>query len=144
MDRDSGGGCTGILHWRRIKMMALFGGKPQKKAKKQTKQNEKINEKTRKGNFKKINFKCRWFSQRRHQIVKSKSEVLRILIYTRLKINKKINLCTSFQSRSMFHLENTISQEKEMGAKTESYGESKTYHLLLTLPTSLGRLALEL
>ena len=44
----------------------------------------------------------------------------------------------------MFHLENTISQEKEMGAKTESYGESKTYHLLLTLPTSLGRLALEL
>ena len=30
-----------------------------------------------------------------------------------------------------------ISQEKKMGAKT-------TYHLLLTLPTSLGRLALEL
>ena len=37
-----------------------------------------------------------------------------------------------------------ISQEKEMGAKTESSGESQTYHLLLTLPTSLGRLALEL
>ena len=30
------------------------------------------------------------------------SEVLRILIYT-----KKINLCTSFQSHSMFHFENT-------------------------------------
>ena len=34
------------------------------------------------------------------------SEVLRILIYTRLKI-KKVNLSTSFHSRSMFHFENT-------------------------------------
>ena len=35
------------------------------------------------------------------------SEVLRILIYTRLKIDEKRNLCTSFQHRSMFHFENT-------------------------------------
>ena len=47
------GFCIGEEH---IKMMALFGGKPQKKTKKQTKQNEKINEKTRKGNFKKNQF----------------------------------------------------------------------------------------
>ena len=31
--------------------------------------------------------------------------VLQILIYTRLKINKKINLCTSFLPRSMFRFE---------------------------------------
>ena len=33
------------------------------------------------------------------------SGVLQILIYTRLKINKKINLCTSFLPRSMFRFE---------------------------------------
>ena len=35
------------------------------------------------------------------------SEVLRILIYTRLKINKKINLWTSFLPRSLFRFENS-------------------------------------
>ena len=47
----------------------------------------------------------RWFSRWCHQIVKSKknSEVLRVLICTRLKINKKINPCTTFQSCAIYY-----------------------------------------
>ena len=89
------GFCIGEEH---VKMMALNGGKLQKKTNEQTKRKEKLSKKTRKGNLKN--------SISIVQIVKSKSQVLRSLIYTRLKINKKINLCTSFQSRSMFHFEN--------------------------------------
>ena len=72
------GFCIGEEH---VKMMALNGGKLQKKTNKQTKRKEKLSKKTRKGNLKN--------SISIVQIVKSKSQVLRILIYTRLKINKK-------------------------------------------------------
>ena len=43
------GFCIGEEH---VKMMALNGGKLQKKTNKQTKRNEKISKKTRKGNLK--------------------------------------------------------------------------------------------
>ena len=49
----------------------------------------------------------RWFSQWRHQIVKSKQRGFTNSYLHQVKDKQKVNLCTSSHSLNMFHFENT-------------------------------------